>query len=84
MDFMNFMNWLKGDFLRQKLIQVGISPNDMQGIDFNNINDLNRLAEKIVPNLLKSNPNIANLIKQNSSMLGAEKSKEVCEVIDMN
>lgn len=80
---MNFMNWLKGDFLRQKLIQVGISPNDMQGIDFNNINDLNRLAEKIVPNLLKSNPNIANLIKQNSSMLGAEKQKEVCEVIDM-
>lgn len=80
---MNFMNWLKGDFLRQKLIQVGISPNDMQGIDFNNINDLNKLAEKIVPNLLKSNPNIANLIKQNSSMLGAEKSKEVCEVIDM-
>lgn len=80
---MNFMNWLKGDFLRQKLIQVGISPNDMQGIDFNNINDLNRLAERIVPNLLKSNPNIANLIKQNSSMLGAEKSKEVCEVIDM-
>lgn len=80
---MNFMNWLKGDFLRQKLIQVGISPNDMQWIDFNNINDLNRLAEKIVPNLLKSNPNIANLIKQNSSMLGAEKQKEVCEVIDM-
>ena len=83
MDFMNFMNWLKGDFLRQKLIQVGISPNDMQGIDFNNMNDLNRLAEKIVPNLLKSNPNIANLIKQNSSMLGAEKQKEVCDVIDM-
>lgn len=55
----------------------------MQGIDFNNMNDLNRLAEKIVPNLLKSNPNIANLIKQNSSMLGEEKSKEVCEVIDM-
>lgn len=81
---MNFMNWLKGDFLRQKLIQVGISPNDMQGIDFNNMNDLNRLAEKIVPNLLKSNPNIANLIKQNSSMLWTEKSKEVCEVIDMN
>lgn len=80
---MNFMNWLKGDFLRQKLIQVGISPNDMQGIDFNNVDDLNRLAERIVPNLLKSNPNIANLIKQNSSMLGAEKSKEVCEVIDM-
>lgn len=84
MDFMSFMNGLKGDFLRQKLLQVGISPNDMQWIDFNNMNDLNKLAEKIVPNLLKSNPNIANLIKQNSSMLGEEKQREVCEVIDMN
>ena len=83
MDFMSFMNWLKGDILRQRLLSMGISPNDMQGIDFNNMNDLNRLAEKIVPNMLKSNPNIANLIKQNSSMLGSEKSKEVCEVIDM-
>ena len=52
-------------------------------MDFNNINDLNQLAEKIMPNIIKSNPNIANLIKQNSSMLGEEKSKEVCEVIDM-
>ena len=83
MDFMSFMNWLKGDILRQRLLSMGISPNDMQGVDFNNMNDLNKLAEKIVPNMLKSNPNIANLIKQNSSMLGSEKSKEVCEVIDM-
>ena len=83
MDFMSFMNWLKGDILRQKLLSMWISPNDMQWVDFNNMNDLNKLAEKIVPNMLKSNPNIANLIKQNSSMLGSEKSKEVCEVIDM-
>ena len=83
MDFLTFMNWLKGDILRQKLLSMGISPNDMQGIDFNNMSDLNKLAEKIVPNMLKSNPNIANLIKKNSSMLGSEKSKEVCEVIDM-
>ena len=83
MDFMSFMNGLKGDILRQKLIQMWISPNDIQWVDFNNISDLNKLAEKIVPNMLKSNPNIANLIKQNSSMLGEEKSKEVCEVIDM-
>ena len=80
---MSFMNWLKGDVLRQRLLSMWISPNDMQGVDFNNMNDLNKLAEKIVPNMLKSNPNIANLIKQNSSMLGSEKSKEVCEVIDM-
>ena len=84
MDFMNYMNGLKGDFLRQKLLQVGISPNDLQWVDFNNMNDLNKLAEKIVPNMLKSNPNIANMIKQNASMLWTEKQKEVCEVIDMN
>jgi hypothetical protein len=83
MDFMSFLWWLKWDILRNKLIQAGISPNDIQWVDFNNINDLNRLAEKIMPSMIKANPNIANLIKQNSSVLWAEKSKEVCEVIDM-
>ena len=66
----------------QKLLQAGISPNDIQGIDFNNINDLNLLAEKVAPKLIRANPNIANMIKQNSSMLGAEKQREVVEVID--
>jgi len=82
MDFMQFIGGFKGELLKQKLLQVWISPNDMQGIDFNNINDLNLLAEKIVPKLIKANPNIANLIKQNSSMLGKEKQAEVVEVID--
>ena len=82
MDFMQFIRGLKGEFLKQKLLQAGISPNDMQGIDFNNVQDLNLLAEKIAPMLIKANPNIANLIKQNSSMLGADKQKEVVEVID--
>ena len=84
MDFMSFLWWLKWDILRNKLIQAGISPNDIQWVDFNNINDLNRLAEKIMPWIIKSNPSIKNLIKQNSSMLGAEKSKEVCEIIDVD
>ena len=84
MDFMSFMNGMKGDFLRQKLIQAGISPNDMQGIDFNNINDLNRLAEKVMPNIIKSNPSIASMIKSNASMLWTEKAKEVCDVIDVD
>jgi hypothetical protein len=66
---MDFMNMFKGEFLRQKLLQAGISPNDLQGIDFNNVNDLNSLAEKIVPTLLKNNPMMKNIIKQNSSML---------------
>ncbi len=81
---MDLFSMFKGEFLRQKLLQAGISPNDLQGIDFNNVNDLNSLAEKIVPTLLKNNPMMKNIIKQNSSMLWAEKQKEVCEVIDMN
>ena len=71
----------KWEFLKQRLLSAWISPNDIQWVDFNNMNDLNRLAEKIVPNLIKSNPNIANMIKQNSSMLG-EKQAEVVEKID--
>ena len=82
MDFMQFIGGLKGEFLKQRLLQAGISPNDIQGIDFNNINDLNLLAEKVAPKLIRANPNIANMIKQNSSMLGKEKQKEVVEVID--
>lgn len=82
MDFMQFFWGLKWEFIKQKLLQAGISPNDIQGIDFNNINDLNLLAEKVAPKLIRANPNIANMIKQNSSMLGAEKQREVVEVID--
>ena len=82
MDFMQFIGGLKGEFLKQRLLQAGISPNDIQGIDFNNINDLNLLAEKIAPKLIRANPNIANLIKQNSTILGKDKQKEVVEVID--
>jgi len=84
MDFMAFLGGLKWEFLKQKLLAAGISPNDIQWVDFNNMNDLNSLAEKIMPNIIKSNPNIANMIKQNASMLGADKQKEVTEVIDMN
>ena len=82
MDFMQFFWGLKWEFIKQKLLQAGISPNDMQGIDFNNINDLNLLAEKVAPKLIRANPNIANLIKQNSTILGKDKQKEVVEVID--
>ena len=84
MDFMNFMNGMKWEYLRQRLLQIGIDPNDMAGIDFNNISDLNLLAERIVPKLIKTNPNIASMIKSNASMLGQEKAKEVMEVIDVD
>jgi len=82
MSFMDFIGSLKWDFLKSRLLAMGIEPHKLEWVDFNDINQLNMLAEKIVPDLIKSNPNVANLIKQNSSMLGADKQKEVVEVID--
>ena len=82
MSFADFMWSLKWDFLRSRLIAMWVPANQLEWTDFNDINQLNQLAEQIVPWLIKSNPNIANLIKQNSTMLWAEKQKEVVEVID--
>jgi hypothetical protein len=50
-------------------------------VDFNNLNDLNALAERIMPGIIKSNPNVANMIKQNANLVG-DKQKDVVEVID--
>jgi hypothetical protein len=37
-----------------------------------------------MPNIIKSNPELASKIKQMAWMLWTDKQKEVCEVIDMN
>ena len=84
MNWFDILSWFKGELLKQRLLQMWISPNDIQWIDFNNVNDLNQLAEKIVPTLIKNNPMMKNIIKQNSAMLWAEKQREVCNIIDMN
>ncbi len=78
---MDFMGTLKWDFLRSRLIALGVEPHLLEGTDFNNMEQLNKLAEQIVPWLIKSNPNIANLIKQNANLAG-EKKEEVVQVID--
>ena len=72
---------MKWEVLKQSLLKIWISPNDMQWIDFNNINDLNSLAEKIMPNIIKSNPSIASMLKSNASLLW-EKQAEVVEKLD--
>jgi hypothetical protein len=46
------------------------------------LQDLNKLAEDIMPGIIKSNPYIANLIKQSSSNLPKEKQEEIVQVID--
>ena len=73
---------MKGELLKNALLKQWIQPHQLEWVDFNNMEQLNQLAETIVPELIKKNPMMANLIKQNSSMLWADKQKEVVEVID--
>lgn len=78
----DFFNSMKGEILKNALLKQWIQAHQLEWVDFNNMEQLNQLAETIVPDLIKKNPMIANIIKQNSTMLGAEKQKEVVEVID--
>lgn len=72
---------MKGEILKNALLKQWIEPHKLEWVDFNNMEQLNQLAETIVPELIKKNPFIATIIKQNSSMMW-EKWKEVVDVID--
>ena len=80
--FGEFLWSMKGEILKNALLKQWIQPHQLEWVDFNNMEQLNQLAETIVPDLIKKNPMMANIIKQNSTMLWAEKQKEVVEVID--
>lgn len=80
--FGEFLWSMKGEILKNALLKQWIEPHQLEWVDFNNMEQLNQLAETIVPELIKKNPMMANIIKQNSTMLWAEKQKEVVEVID--
>ena len=82
MGISDFFNNMKGELLKNALLKQWIQPHQLEWVDFNNMEQLNQLAETIVPELIKRNPMVANMIKQNSSMLWTEKQKEVVEVID--
>lgn len=82
MDFFSFLSWLNWDILKSRLLASWISQEKLNWIDFNNLQDLNKLAEDIMPGIIKQNPYIANLIKQNTSNLPKEKQEEVVQVID--
>lgn len=81
MDLMSFIWSLSWDALKNKLIAQWVEPHQLEWVDFHNMDQLNKLAEQIVPWLIKKNPNIANLIKQNAN-LAWDKKNEVVDVID--
>jgi hypothetical protein len=82
MNPLNLMRWLwLLSSLKAKLQNIWVSPKDLEWVDFNDMASLNRLAEKIVPWLLKSNPQAAKMIKE-SGWLDAKTQEQVNNVID--
>lgn len=81
MDFLQMLLWFNWNSIKNKLIQMGIPENEMQGVNFNDMNSLNQFAEKIVPTMLKNNPNMKNFVKQNSSFFWNRKD-EVIDIVD--
>lgn len=83
MGFMeNILNSLKGSAFKMALLKAWVEPHKLEGVDFNDTEQLNKLAGQLLPDLLKSNPEAANLIKERSSMFGAEQQQEIVKVID--
>lgn len=82
MDLTSFLWSINWEFIKNRLISSGVPADKLQWVDFTNIQQLNKLAEDIMPGIIKNNPYIANIIKQNSSMLSKDKQEEVVQVID--
>ena len=81
MDLMSFIWGLSWDMLKSKLLAQWIEPHRLEWVDFHNIEQLNQLAEQIMPDLIKKNPMIKNLIKQNANLVW-DKKEEVVQTID--
>lgn len=82
MDILKVMNglWLTAS-IKQKLMNMWVPVKDLEWVDFNNMNSINQLAQKIMPNLLRKNPQIAKQIKE-SNWLEWKTKEDVAEVID--
>ena len=79
---MNLLSMLNAFWwIKNKLIQLGINPQDLQWVNFNDPASLNQLAAKIMPNLLKSRPDIAQQIKQQAPSFVPDKWAEIIEMI---
>ena len=82
---MNIWNVMRGMWMlssiREKLIKAWVNANELQWVDFTDPDSLNKLAQKIMPNLLRNNPQIAKQIKE-SWWLDEKTKWEVAEIVD--
>lgn len=66
---------------RETLINAWVSPQDLQWVDFSDPTSLSKLAAKVMPEILRKNPNFAKQIKE-SNLLQWKEKEEVIEVVD--
>ena len=82
---MNIWNLMKGMWVlsnaRETLIKAWVSAQDLQWVDFSDPSSLWNLAAKIMPEVLRKNPQIAEQIKS-SWWLEWKQKQEVIEMID--
>ena len=76
LQMLNAFGWIKN-----KLIQLWVNPSDLQNVNFNDPASLNDLAARIMPNLLKSRPDIAQQIKQQAPTFVPDKWAEIIDMI---
>ena len=68
--------------IQWKLQQLWVSPSDLQWVNFNDPNSLEELAKKIMPWLLKSNPQVAQQIKQIAPQYAPDKANDIVQIIE--
>lgn len=68
--------------IKDKLLQLWVPPETLDGVNFNNVWSLNDLAQKIMPWILANNKELSNRIKWMASMLWVDMQKNVTEVLD--
>jgi len=73
----NILSMFLGGMLQNKLQQMWIPT---QWVNFNDMNSLNDFAQKILPTLLKNNPQAKEMIKQNAQTM--EQGEEIVKIID--
>ena len=74
MNILNVMSWLWLTWsIKAKLLKMWIPESEMEWVDFSNMNSLNQFAERIVPRLLRSNPSVAQQIKDSWWLQGQAK-----------
>ncbi len=68
--------------IQWKLQQLWVSPSDLQWVNFSDPNSLEELAKKIMPWLLKNNPQVAQQIKQIAPQYAPDKANDIVQIIE--